>query len=1859
MNNRNTQIGIKIYFLFLFFGFNFLLAVTNTCHAQGQASTDAYPNLVKSADQALAAKDYATALMLYTKASYAKPELKYASGKISEINTLLDATPDARATLFENIIIDAENFYKQKEYAKAKQEYQKALAIDPSAQFPKDRLGQITAVYTDPTDLAYYNDAVTNGDKAFAAHDYDKAILFYETALAVKPDAKVVKEKITNSKKQQSDTKIRTEQSAKIIQGADKLLQAEKRTEARAEYQKALDLTPGNTYASQKIQEIDKFVSDKKNIQDNYDKAIELADQFYINRDFANARIKYQEALKVKPDARYPKEMLDKTLTGETQLLSDQQRYEAALASAATQLKEGNYEGALSGYKSASALQPAETLPKTKIAEIEKLISERATRKEAYDIALKNGDQALGEKKYDPALAHFRNALSLQPGEKYPQQKIDEITTLISAQKAVDENYTNFVLIADKLLAQSKLTEALAAYTKALELKPDEAYPEQKITEIQNLIAVNKSIDENYASALLAADKSYAEMKYEEALVSYKQALTYKPAEKYPRDKSDEISKILAKQKSETEQYNLAISSGEKALQSENYAPALAAFQEALKIKPGETYPLEKIAEINLAMAAQQKINEKYTTAINTGDQLFATKDFARASVAYGEASELKKNEKYPIEQIGKIDKILADARSADENYSRAIADGDDNFNKQNFTEAITAYKKASLSKPAETYPTAQIEKINALVAEQKKLDTEYAAALIIADKSFAAQKYDEAIAGYRNASNLKPSEKYPADKVAECEKLVSDLKILQENYNKTLAEGEKFLAAQDHSNALASFKSAAALKPAETYPKQKIAEIQAIIDKDKAEGQRYQEAITEADKLYNEQNYTAALGAYQHASGIKPSEKYPQDQAVKINQLVAEQKKLETEYQNLLADGEARLKESRYDESRSLFTQAGVLKPAEKLPKTKIAEIDAILTDLQNKETSFTRHISEGDASLEAKKLNEAIVSYSNALQIKPLEAYPKAQIEKINLLIADEKKLEAEYAAVISAADMHFAAKKYDEAIASYQKALALKPAEKYPSDKIAESGKLSSDLKALQESYDKAIANGDNYYKEKDFPNALTAFANAGTLKPAEAYPKQKVVEIQAILDKNKADSQRYQEAVEQAGKLFSEAKYNEALKIYQLALGIKPDEKFPQEQIVKINQLLEDQKKLDADYLKLITDADTRFKEAKYEESRTLYTNAGNLKPAEKLPKDKVTEIDKILEGIQQKELSYTTSVKEGDAFFADKKYAEAIISYTKALTEKPTESYPKAQIDKTNALLAEQKKLDDNYLAFIADADGNFDAKKYTESILSYKKALSLKPTEKYPTEKIAEAEKQLADLKALKEAYEKALAEGNGKLAEKEYENSLLAFKKANSLMPDEIYPTQKITEIQAILDKNKAENDRYLEAISLGDKFFEALKYREALEPYQRATTIKPGEKYPQEKITQINQYLAEQKKLDDDYQNLLTQAATSLASEKYDEARVLYSKAAALKPSEMFPKEKIAEIDKSIADLKLKDENYTKAINSGSGLYSSKDLSGALKSYEEAVAIKPLEKFPQERILTIKAELKAMDENYSKAVTLGNTRFESQNLMEALNAYQSALEIKPAEEYPKTRIAEINTLLSAQKEEQDKLYASYVAEGDKLSEAKDYTGAKSSFTKANGIKPAETYPKQKIAEIDKILEEIALARRAEYTKALGEADKLYTTKIFDQAIDAYEAASKINPGDSYPVQQIGKIRKYMADHAIQDLFAQTLLISEGNEKKFTFSAIELRQRKNNYILLKARSAGKTAPKVFLNYGKDSQKNGGIVLRSLDKTETSDYLIRISVQDKWYREDNNWISLFVETGEIEISKVQIAAGDE
>ncbi len=734
MKNQILRNRFTINSLFVFIGIIFLLSYTNPCVAQVKTSAESYKTYIKQADKAFAAleyekaldlyekanqakpeynyptdkideikkildasddpkaqqppqslntnasyksllaqadyaynnKDYATALIFYEKAFQTKPDYNYAPVKINEIIAILDAAPDTKTLIFENTILKAESLYEQKNYQQAKFEYEKASLIDTSAQLPKDKINEISSVYIDQDDMGNFNLAIANGDKELAISDFDHAIMFYEAALAIHPNAKFVNKKITEAKNQQFAYKAQTEKAALTTASADILLQPETATKT-------------------------------------------------IN----------------------PKEMPDAYKTGASKIQSEQEKYNAALAGAENSLKSTDYEAALLGFKSASAIKPSENYPKTKINEIEKLIAGNTSRKEAYDIAIKNGDQSLDEKKYDIALNHYHNALSLIPGEKYPSQKIEEIKVLTAKQKEIDKAYGVAIANGDQLLTALKYNEALSAYQQALSIKPNEAYP----------IA-----------------------------------------------KTAEINTIMAKQKSDSDNYAQSVRTGEKALATGNYSLALTSFQEAQKIKPSELYPLEQINEIKSQISAQQNKDEKYNKALKTGDQLFADKEYNGALASYIEAAELKKNEKYPQDQIVKINKIVADSRPVDDTYNKAIAEGDRLFGMKDYSDAIIAFSKAREIKPAETYPGQRITEINKIIEETKLArSSEYNKALEVADKHYSTKVFDQAIEAYENAAKMNPGDSYPELQIGKIRKYMSDHAILDLNSQSlTISKGNE-----------------------------------------------------------------------------------------------------------------------------------------------------------------------------------------------------------------------------------------------------------------------------------------------------------------------------------------------------------------------------------------------------------------------------------------------------------------------------------------------------------------------------------------------------------------------------------------------------------------------------------------------------------------------------------------------------------------------------------------------------------------------------------------------------------------------------------------------------------------------------------------------------------------------------------------------------------------------------------------------------------------------------------------------------------------------------------------------------------
>lgn len=775
-------------------------------------------------------------------------------------------------------------------------------------------------------------------------------------------------------------------------------------------------------------------------------------------------------------------------------------------------------------------------------------------------------------------------------------------------------------------------------YTFSIRNKLDKLADAQKKAEEEDRKKAdgNKSLMEKFNAAVAKADKAYSAKDYAAAKTAYNDALSIKPDEASLKNKITEIDNLVlkesadkakaSKEKELNDKYSSAISNGDKLLAAKDLTGAKISYNEALGFKPAEKYPKDKLAEIERAItdaaakeaadkakaSKEKELNENYTAAVAKGDKALAAKDYLGAKAGYKDALGLKSAEKYPKDKLVEIDKILAD---------------------------IAAMEAANKEK----------------AAKEKELNDKYTAAVTKGDKSFAAKDYSGAKASYNDALGLKPAEKYPKDKLEEIDKAITEAaakeaadkanaareKELNDKYSEAVAKGDGLLAAKDYTGAKKNYYEATGFKPSEKYPKDKLAEIDkalaAIEAANKANAAKenemkakYAAAIAKSDKAFAANDYVTAKAGYTEAAGIKPSEKYPSDKLVEIDKILSEkaakesadkdraakEKALNDKYNAAIAKADKAFTAKDLLSAKTSYNEAAILKLNEEYPKTQLAEIEKLLKEAANKDASdkekparekeinekYMLAMTRGNKALAIKDFDNAKGGYNEALTLKPMEQLPKdklAEIQKL-LLVAEadkanalkEKETSEKYNAVIAAADKALAGKDYTNASAGYNSALGLKPAEKYPKDKLAEIEKIMAEMAAkeasvkekvnkaneLNEKYTAVIEKADKAFGEKSYATAQAIYSEASGIKPAEKYPKDRMMEIERLLDERsakdaeKAKQDKYRGLVEKADKQFISKEYKAARLLYQEASSLKPAEKYPKEKMAEIDGVL---------------------------------------------------------------------------------------------------------------------------------------------------------------------------------------------------------------------------------------------------------------------------------------------------------------------------------------------------------------------------------------------------------------------------------------------------------------------------------------------------------------------------------------------------------------------------------------------------------------------------------------------------------------------------------------------------------------
>ncbi len=1424
------------------------------------------------------------------------------------------------------------------------------------------------------------------------------------------------------------------------------------------------------------------------------------------------------------------------------------------------------------------------------------------------------------------------------------------------------QQFEEAILRGEDFLKVQNYAQAKAEYQKALSIDPSAKYPQDKLAQIRKFY-IDPEDESRFTAAMENGNRLFQAKNYEAARAQFSVASNIKPEDKTAREKMNEAGKLAEAQKQTQDQYNNAIKQADNLFTTGNMPLARDAYTQASSIKPNEAYPQQKISEIDAKIATEQARKDSYEKILAEGDEAYMNRDFALAKIKYEQSLKVKPGESYPKSMLERVSSGIAEMIDAQQNYQSTIASADQLFQAKDYEAALMAYQGAARILPSEKYPAEQIEKINVVLKQKQKIEEDYQLAVTTGDQLLAAQKLMDARTEFQKANDLKPAETYPKQKIQEIAFQLLALKDAEreKQYNDAIGMGDKNLSELKYQEAISAYTEAKTIKPEEDYPSAKIQEINKTLESQKAAQNAYENTILEADTQFAAGKLDEAKSTYTKAQTLKPGDPYPASQIAKANELLAEKARIEKDYNDAVAEADKLLNEDKLSEAITGYTLASNLKPESSYPKEQIAAIKARLDELKSKEEQYAALIAKGDLFFDKDELESASSAYNQANNLKPGEKYPGERIEKISKTLEERRKKREYYAQIVEHADGLFDGGEYEQALPAYTEANSLFPKEVHPIERIESIKKILDERKALEENYARYIKEGDQNFEQKIYQKALNAYQQAKALKPKETYPPSQIALIERALEAEKALLSSYEQTIAAADGLMSASNLVEARQEYTKALALKQDETYPREQIQKIDTKLAQAEQMEKDYKAAIDEADKYFKEKKLTDALGKYTIASNLKTESQYPKDQIALIEASLAELQSKDEQYAAHIAEGDRLFNNSELETAAIAYNKALEVKPGEKYPGERIANITKTLEEQRQKLTDFTSLIERADQLFDAAKYEQALPAYKEANGLFPAEAHPLERIERINKIIEDRKALEENFARYIKEGDEDFEQKKYQAALSAYRQAKTLKPEDVYPKTQIARIEKALEAEKALLDNYQQAIAVADGMFNAGNLNEASTKYAEAKRIKPEEVYPGEQIERINSILKQQKEIDKNYAQSIEDGNRLFAAKDYEAARTKYTEAASLKPNEPYPAKKIAEIQTLLGALEQIEEQYNTAISLADEKLNVALLDEAETAYQQAKRIKPQETYPTKQLEVIQQKRekeKTMAFNYENAVSKGDAMYKEKDYPSSLASYQQALEYKPGAEHPSNRIEEITGILQEQKQLADKGYNEAIDNADRLFTEKDYTSALKFYENASTLKPLEKYPKDKILAIRAILQERSRNQMEAYNKIILNADRLYQDKVLDQAIDAYMEAAVAKPDETYPMDMIAKIRKYLEEHAMVDLVNSPESIEIDSEKRFNFTPIDMRLRKNNYISINARKTSETDPKVYVNYGKGNQKNGGIVLRSITSDENGDFLVRVSIQDRWYREDNNWISIYAEGGSIEISKMKIAQGD-
>lgn len=232
-------------------------------------------------------------------------------------------------------------------------------------------------------------------------------------------------------------------------------------------------------------------------------------------------------------------------------------------------------------------------------------------------------------------------------------------------------------------------------------------------------------------------------------------------------------------------------------------------------------FPLILLLLTAPVLNAQSKKEKKqlYRNYIAAADSAFAKKDYQTARLNYEKASALNSKEEHPKNRITECDRLIP-VQNAE--YKKLVRRADSCFEIKAWDCAKDFYLKAVSVKPTEPYARDQAKTCNYNIVAKNAMEQNYKNAVRLGDSCFAIKSWACARTNYQSALNIRPEEKYPADRLKLCDEKMKK-EVVSERYAIVIADADSRFDAGNYSYAKTLYEEALSIKPDSLYAAERI----------------------------------------------------------------------------------------------------------------------------------------------------------------------------------------------------------------------------------------------------------------------------------------------------------------------------------------------------------------------------------------------------------------------------------------------------------------------------------------------------------------------------------------------------------------------------------------------------------------------------------------------------------------------------------------------------------------------------------------------------------------------------------------------------------------------------------------------------------------------------------------------------------------------------------------------------------------------------------------------------------------------------------------------------------------------------